>query len=250
MSEFALYREPVLLDVAKHRDLKLVPLADRSMASGLHASFLAVAEFVHAAREFVIVFVRNEVEGGTEVQPIVMLGVAAGENLFVESAAGSTWQARYVPAYIRRYPFTTTRLEGQAGSAVMFDAWWKGFSRTEGDPLYESDNKAAPRLAEVVGFLEQFDLEAARTLEFCNRLVALDLLRDMTANVTLPSGQTMALGGFLVVDEAKLQALPDAQVVEMHRNGMMAMLYAHLASLDNLQGLLDRKARRVAGPPH
>ena len=250
MSEFALYREPVVLDTIKHRHLKLKPIADHSMASGMHACFLAAAEFTHAAREFVIVFVRNMVDGKLQVQPIVLLGVAPGENLFVEGAAGSAWDARYVPAYIRRYPFWTMQADGLDSPAVMFDAWWQGFSETEGDALYVGDGKPAPRLAEAIGFMEQFDIEAARTVGFCARLAELDLLREMKANITLPDGQTQSLDGFLTVDDAKLQALPEAIVMEFHRNGVLGLLHAHLSSLGNLQALLDRKARRMAGASH
>lgn len=250
MSEFALYREPTVLDFIQHRHLKLAPLTDHTAASGMHACFLAAAEFTPAAREFVIVFVRDQVDGKPQVQPIVLLGVTPGENLFIQGASGSPWEARYVPAYVRRYPFWTTQIPDVDVPAVMFDAWWKGFSQTEGDPLYEAENKPAPRLAEAIGFLEQFDAEAASTLLFCNRLVELDLLREMTANVTLPDGKTMALNGFLTIDDAKLQALPDAQVIELHRNGILGLLHAHLSSLGNLQALLERKARRMAGPAH
>lgn len=249
MSEFALYREPTVLESVKHRQLKLVPLVDHSVASNMQACFLAAAEFAQAAREYTIVFVRPQVEGKPQVQAIAILGVADGENLFVEAAPGSAWDARYVPAYIRRYPFWATQIDDSKTQAVMIDAWWKGFSETEGEPLYEHDGRPAKRLAEAVSFLERFDVEAEHTLALCRRLVELDLLREMTVSATLPGDTKLALDGFLAVDEAKLLALPDAQVVELHRSGTLGVLYAHLASLGNLQALLDRKARRMAGSP-
>jgi hypothetical protein len=248
LSEFALYREPTVLESVKHRQLKLVPLVDHSVASSMQACFLAAAEFAQAAREFAIVFVRPQVEGKPQVQPIAMLGVTEGENLFVEAAPGSKWDARYVPAYIRRYPFWATELEGSKTQAVLIDAWWKGFSETEGEPLYEADGTPAKRLVEAVGFLERFDVEAEHTLTVCKRLDELGLLRQMTVTATLPGDTNLALDGFLAVDEAKLLALPDAQVAELHRSGTLGVLYAHMASLGNLQALLDRKARRMAAP--
>jgi len=250
VSEFALYREPIVLDFVRHRHLKLAPLTDHAMASGLHACFLAATEFAQAARDYVIVFVRDQIDGKPQVQPIVLLGVTMGENLFVQAPPGSPWEARYVPAYIRRYPFWITQLDDLQMPVVMIDAWWKGFSETEGDPLYEAENKPAPRLAEAIAFMEEFEREVARTLGVCQRIAELDLLREMTANVTLPDGSTLALNGFLAIDEAKLQALPEPQVIELHRNGVLGLLYAHLASLTNMQALLERKARRMAGAAH
>ena len=38
---------------------------------------------------------------------------------------------------------------------------------------------------------------------------------------------------------------PIVPVVEMHRNGMLGLLHAHLLSLANLQALVDRKGRRM-----
>jgi hypothetical protein len=247
LSEFSLYREPIVLESVKHRHLKLAQVVDHSVASNMQACFLAAAEFAQAAREYPIVFVRSQLEGQQLVQPIAILGVTERENLFVEAAPGSLWDARYMPAYVRRYPFWATRVDGTQTQAVMIDAWWKGFSETEGDPLYEADGRPAKRLAEAVGFLERFDVEAEHTLAVCKRLVELDLLREMTVTATLPGDTKLALDGFLAVDEAKLLALPDAQVAELHRSGTLGVVYAHMASLGNLQALLDRKARRMAG---
>jgi hypothetical protein len=232
----------VVLDFVKHRHLKLAPLSDHSMAASMHASFLAAAEFTAAARDFVIVFVNDAVEGRMQVEPIVLLGVTAGENLYLD---GTRWDARYVPAYIRRYPFWLTQAPGIEDPVVMIDQGWPGFSEGEGDPLYAGDNQPAPRLAAAMEFITQFEVEAARTLQFCQRLSALGLLRTMTANLTLPGGQSLALDGLMTVDDAKLQALPDAQVIELHRNGMLGLLHAHLLSLANLQALVERKARRL-----
>jgi len=247
LSQFALYRDPIVLDSVEHRDFRLVAPTDHTMASGMHACFLAAGEFAPASREYAIVFVRDPVDGQPQWQPIVMLGVSAGENLFVEAAAGSPWNARYVPAYIRRYPFWTAQLPGLENTAVMIDRGWKGFSRTEGEPLYEPDGKPAARLVEAMGFLEQFEVQADNTLAVCRRLAEFELLREMTANATLADGSTLALNGFFVVDEAKLRALPDAQVIELHRSGALGLVHAHLASLGNLQALLERKAQRLAG---
>lgn len=245
MTQYALYREPTPLDSTAHRQLRLTGGPDLSVASRMHACFLAVAEFMPASREFVIAFVRDQVDGRAQVQPIVILGVSEGENLFVQAASGSPWEAAYVPAYLRRYPFWTATVEGLAAPAVMFDQWWKGFSTTQGERLYDDAGQPTARLNDVLGFLEQFDGEATRTLLACTRIAELELLREMSANATLPDGRTLTLGGFLVIDEKKLQDLPDAQVIELHRNGILSLIYAHLNSLGNLQALAERKARRM-----
>ena len=242
MTELALYREPTVLEAANHRHLKLLPMADLSVTERMHASYLAAVEFAQAAREFVIVFVRRaDAAGKPEVSSVVLLGVTPGENLFVN---GSQWDASYIPAYIRRYPFWTILLESSSTSALMFDAWWRGFSQTVGEALFVAEGRPAPMLVETLQFVCNFETGSVRTQAFCARLVELDLLRAMRADLTLPDGSTLTLNDFLTIDEDKLQALSDATVIEAHRNGMLGLIHAHLLSLANIRPLVERKVRR------
>ena len=243
MSSYALYRDPVVLDYTKHARLRLAPATDHSAASNMSVCFLAAAEFASAARDFVIMFSRERVGGDLQVQPLVLLGLVEGENLFLD---GARWDARYVPAYIRRHPFWTTLVEGMTEPVLMIDQAWPGFSDTTGDPLYDGENKPARRLADAVQFVKQFELEAGRTLTFGQRLSELGLLREMTATVKLANGQEFGFDGLMTVDDAKLHQLPDARVLELHRNGMLGLIHAHQMSLANMQSLVDRKARRAA----
>ena len=247
MINSALYREPALLDPAKHRDLKIGALADFSITRGMHGVFLAVTEIPQAAIEFPVVFVatgeKNEAGRG-QFSPIALLGLAQNENLFVD---GTRWDARYIPAFIRRYPFLTANLRNAdvPGPGVMIDTAWSGVSTTEGEPLFGADDKPAPALQRAMEFLERFEIEAQRTRNFCARLVEFDLLREMQADATLPDGLKFSVDGFHVVDEEKLLKLPDLAVIEMHRNGMLSLLNLHLASMHTMRGLVERKAKRA-----
>lgn len=244
MTTFALYREPVTLDRQQHRHLKMAPFTDYSVAKGMHASYLAAAEFMHATREMVVVFVRNQDGSAPEpVSPVVMMGLKEGENLFVD---GERWTAMYKPAYLRRYPFWTARIAGADGPTVLIDAAWSGFSETVGDALFDDAGEPSATLRAAISFIEDFEREGARTQAFCARLTALDLLREMQATVKLANGEELSLNGFLAVDQDALMALPDAAVLELHRTGMLGLVHAHFASLANLQALADRKDRRMA----
>jgi hypothetical protein len=74
----------------------------------------------------------------------------------------------------------------------------------------------------------------------------LDLLESMTANLTLPNGQEMAVEGFFTVKEGKLAELEDAVVLEMHKSGMLMLLHAHLMSLGMMRTLAELKGKRMA----
>src|SRR4029453_5611078 len=108
----SLYRRPIALDPAQHLKRKLQPLADFSIARELHAVHLTATEFPQAALEFPIVFVETDASDGAgrpAMVPAALLGLSHGENLYVD---GSRWDARYIPAYIRPYPFLTATLPG------------------------------------------------------------------------------------------------------------------------------------------
>jgi hypothetical protein len=243
----ALYKDPVLLDPAQHRALRMGVLTDYSITKGMHAVFLAATEFLQAGLEFPILFVHSGERGSDGrlvLSPIVLLGLMQGENLCVKAGA---WDAHYIPAFIRRFPFLTANLKGAAGPGVLIDTSWSGFSTTEGEPLFTPDDRPSPALEQAMKFLEMFEQEAQRTRMFCARLSELDILKEMKADATLPDGKTLSVDGFYTVDDEKLRDLPDATVLELHRNGMLMLLNVHLASLSNMKHLVDRKALREAG---
>jgi hypothetical protein len=247
----SLYRRSIALDPAVHRCRKVLPLTDFSIARELHAVFVTATEFPQAALEFPLVFVEtghHDTAGRPMMSPVALLGLTHGENLHVE---GTRWEARYIPAYIRRYPFSTASLPGASGLNVLVDEAWSGFSDHAIEPLFEAGDAPAPALKRAMDFLERFELEAERTRAFCERLVMLGVLKEMKAEATLPNGQKLSVDGFHAVDEDKLRALPEATVLELWRTGLLMLMQAHLLSLANIRHLVNRKAARIqaAGGP-
>lgn len=234
----ALYRAPEPLDPVRHAALRMKPLNDWSIAARMHAVFVAVDEWAEAALEFPILFVHSgelDAAGAAVVTPVALLGLAQGENLTVE---GTRWRARYVPAFIGRYPFVSGR------GGVLIDSAWSGWSSVEGEPLFDAQGRATPLLQRALALLEDFEAQAQRTRAVCARLAALDLFKPMQADATLPDGRTLTVEGFRVIDEERLQALPDAAVLALHRDGLLKAIHLQLASLATMRHLIERKARR------
>jgi hypothetical protein len=242
----ALYKKPVLLDRTRHAGKHLLPL-DASVAAAMNVLFCTFGEFVEAGKEYPILFVNSGTaeNGGPQLNPVLLLGLTDGENLSVED---SRWVGRYVPAGLRCYPLGLTRIPRADGSgnelSVVVDESYAGLvDGPEGVPLLNADGEPTETLTNAIKLLEAFDQEAQRTPLFCEKLRELDLLKGMRAEGTLADGETFAVEGFQVVDEEKLRALPDAQVLELHRTGILPLIYAHLGSLTCLQRLSDRKTQ-------
>jgi hypothetical protein len=175
-----------------------------------------------------------------------MLGLRARENLFVDDE--SKWIARYIPAFVRRYPFVLAQLAGGEHLGVCIDEAYAGFNLEDGEQLFDDKGANTPFLANAVGFLESYQREFARTEQFCRRLEQAGLLKEMNAQASLKDGRSFTVSSLYVVDEQKLMALPDAVALSLFRSGELHLVSMHLASLSNMQMLVDRMAQRPASP--
>lgn len=240
-----LHRQPAALDSAQHRQLRLrLPITDWSMASGLNALFVAAAEFGEVCREIPIVFVRGgkDPDGRDQIAPVAVFGLAQGENLYLEEGR---WRAQYMPAVLRLYPFCIGRLDEQR-FAICVDMAFAGVNNEEGPPVFEADGRPAELLKTMQTQLEALETEIRRTQQVGQRLLELDVLRDMRFDATLPDGSKVAVDGFLTVDEKKITELPDAVIGELHRSGLLGLVHLHWVSLGNMRRLAGWHAARSA----
>ena len=67
----------------------------------------------------------------------------------------------------------------------------------------------------------------------------------MQARFTLPSGEKLALSGFLAVDRKRLKALPAEKLHALAVSDELELIYLHLQSLRNFNAVKDRL--RVGG---
>lgn len=243
MADQGYYRRPVLLDRERHRRRRVRAASGFGFARNAASVVLAGVEFSEAGKEYAIVFTRG---AAGKVVPVAVLGLRGGENLFVDDAGG--WDARYVPAFVRRYPFVLAEMPGQS-LAVCIDEAYPGWNVAEGEPLFDAEGSQTPFLKNALEFLTQYQREHQRTEAFCRRLDEAGLLKEMNARAQLADGRAFAVDGLLVVDEQKLLALPDTTALAMFRAGELHLVAMHLASLSNLQRLVDRMARKPAGMP-
>jgi hypothetical protein len=237
-----LHKKPVALDREKHRSVKLKPgHPTLKAAAEMNAFFVSAAEFVDVCREYPILFLAagNDDKGRMQVAPVAVFGMTQGENLFLK--ADGTWDAFYVPAMLRAYPFTMARI-AEDQFAVCMDEAWDGFTTTgEGRELFDDKGEPTPLLQDLRKFVEQIEVETERTRLAGQRLVELNLLQPKRFDATMPDGKALVVDGFLAVDEERLAKLSDAEVLELQRSGLMGLLHAHQISLGNMRRLLERR---------
>jgi hypothetical protein len=240
MSTLLFYDKPVALNKNEHKNLKIKPsTGDYSFAAKTNSVILAGVEFSEAAKEYPIVFARV----GEGLVPVALLGLRNEENLFVDASGG--WDARYIPAFVRRYPFVLAETGETTQRMVCIDESFSGFSDKEGEPLFDGEEPTA-LLQQAIDFLEEYQRQYLRTEQFLKRLKELDLLKELNAQVDMADGQQFGLSGLMIVDEKKLLELDDEQALAFFRSGELAWVYCHLMSIGSLGSMIDRVAKVTA----
>jgi hypothetical protein len=228
-----LYEHAVPVSAGRHAGCS-VEVRDHAFCRRVNSVPLTAVEFRSAAGEDPIVFVGGS--GG--VQPAVVLGLRAQENLFVTD--DGRWEGRYIPAFVRRYPFVFSAGADDRRFVLCVDEAFPGFNRAgRGEGLFLPDGQPSPYVNRVLRFLQEYRSQFVRTRAFCRRLEELGLLVPMQARVT-GEGVQLSLGGFSVVDRSRLKALPADRLVELVASEELELVYLHLQSLRNFDALRRR----------
>src|SRR5262245_15510647 len=205
-----IYETAVPVSHARHGNWSLEVGTTYAFCRKVNSIPLMATEFATAALEYAVVF------GGTGdvVMPAAVLGVRSDENLYVTGQGG--WQAKYIPAFVRRYPFVFfSRDEGKTFTLCIDEAF-PGFNQSgRGERLFGTDGKPTPYVDNTLKFLQQYQLEFQRTQGFCRKLKDHNLLEPMQAQINLGPGERMALRGFSAASRARLKTLSANVLAEL-----------------------------------
>lgn len=249
MKQLLIYDRPVVLNRARHRNLRIAANeGDFHFAAGLNSLPLAACEFARAACDHPILFAGSD---PANVVPAALLGLRAGENLAVD-ADGHWRQDSYIPAFLRRYPFVLAEKETEGEGEdfhVCLDEAFAGLGDENGQPLFDETGANTPLLEGAMRFLQEYQAHLKRTRELTARLAELELLVPKVVQVQPASGAGFSLDGLFVVDEARLGALKGRVLQELLRSGDLGWIYVHLMSLVNVERLCRRLDARMGEQP-
>ena len=155
--------------------------------------------------------------------------------------ADGKWDAHYIPAFIRRYPFVFSKYQDGSRLTLCLDEEHAGWNQDgRGQRLFDTEGERTEYLEEVLGFLQDYQRQFELTQTLGQKLKELDLLQPMASRFKLPSGENAALGGFMAVDRDRLKALPGETLEELVKTEALGLIYAHLSSLENVGAMLKR----------
>lgn len=216
------YKRVEVVDEAKLSNMSLKEQIGYDFAR--HTAFvpLIMTELFSAAATYPIVFV-------TEPVPSVLavVGLREANNLFV-SADGKKWDATYIPAYVRRYPFVFLQ-QPNDDLTLCIDVAANALEPGHARPLFEY-GKRTKVIDHALQFCVEFQRGHLATEAFMKALIAQDLLIPYQITSILESGEKLEVTGFKVVDEARFAKLPDDVVLDWHGKGWLGLVSAHHAS--------------------
>lgn len=210
-----------------------------------HAIPLTVEEFPQAQRHYPIIF-----SAGDNPVPLGLMGLNEGVNTFVEDD-GTILDDAYIPAYARRYPFLLAKLTPNTDElSLCFDPACELVGEfKEGEALFDAD-QPSDRTKAMLEFCQRFEQAGIRTTNFVQELQDNGLLIDGEVGISQAGAEDKPFiyRGFQMVDEKKLRKIRGDQLRKLNESGALALIYAHLFSLDLLRGVFTRQLNQGKGP--
>ena len=224
------YKDPQPLDSQRHANLGMNG-SDKpyGFTRGQHFVPLHVGEFQPASLSYPIIF------AGDDRTPLAVLGVNAGENLFIDAEGG--WRpGAYIPAFIRRYPFVSARDDAAKRMIVCIDRSFELFTENNPETPLFLNGEPTEFTQRCINYCNGFDIDARSTASFVETLKELDLFEPKKTmfTPTLPDGspgEPVLIADYFGVSVDKLNALPAEKLLELVKNGGLNQIYAHLTSL-------------------
>jgi hypothetical protein len=214
---------------------------------GQHAVPLTVDEFPQASRYFPIVF-----SSGDNPVPLALMGLNEGINTFFDDN-GAVIDDAYIPAYVRRYPFLLAKLDSKSDNmSLCFDPSTDIVGDfKDGAELFDAEGQATEHTQGILTFCQRFEEAGQRTAMFIEELKKNDLLMDGEVGIQrgdAPDAPPYIYRGFAMVNQEKFRELRGDVLRSWNQNGMLALVFAHMLSLDLMRFIFARQTAQGKGP--
>jgi hypothetical protein len=228
-----------LLNNVDHHDLRVITLRGPEFGDALNQVLVFPTEFESVQREYPIVF-RRDAEGA--LRPVALLGLTRGENLFLDGAGG--WRASYVPALVRRGPFSIAAPDSPDGEPMIrIDLDDPRVSRSAGTPVFLPHGGNSPFLDEMTSVLRAIYVGHHLLDPMISAFESVGLLRPVNLEARVGEGQVYTVTDALVIDRERLAALAAGELAALHKGGFLQAAFLAAASLANMQRLVELKMR-------
>jgi hypothetical protein len=234
------YNQLVPISLEEHGNLRARRTDRATWLTNHHAVPLTVEEFPMAQRNYPIVF-----SVGDNPVPLGLMGMSEGVNVFV-NGEGIVEDGIYLPAYARRYPFMLAKLTPQSEElSLCFDPTSELVGTFEEGSLLFEDGEPSVHIRNTLTFCEQFEIAGNKTASFVQELQKHELLIDGELTFNRDDlDKPMVYRGFKIVSDEKLRDLRGDLLRTWNKNGMLALIFAHLFSLELVRDVFARQSNQ------
>ena len=226
-----------LLNNVDHGGLRVAIRHGAAFGDAVNQMLLLPTEFLEAQREFPILF-RRSAEGWAAV---ALLGFDQDENLFLGEAG---WSSRYVPAVQRRGPCLIGRDEaGEPKVRIALDDPRVGDGA--GHPLFLPHGGEAPYLGHVRQALAQLHAGTEASPAMFAAFEAAGLVDEVRLDVEVDAERRYEIEGYWTIGAPTLAALDGDTLARLNADGYLALAFAVVASLGNVERLIELKRMRM-----
>ena len=175
-----------------------------------------------------------------QITPVAVTRLGATTALV---APNGSWRGSYVPSILRVHPFAARQTE-DGRFALLVDEESGLLSNDAADPAFFGvDGEISPELAQVVTFFRsraqaEIDTRAAMAVLVKTRLLV---------PARLPESNVLQ-EGLQEIDPILLNSLGRIDLTELHRTGVLGLVYATLVARQHLGFLTAAEGRLVSTP--
>lgn len=235
--EKKMYKNLVVLDKEKHKELKISPLQNLNFAKSNGFIPVIANEVSLVGANFPIVFSSDE-------NPSLVSLVSLGADSLAINGEGK-WITPYLPSYFRKYPFSiASTKENPNQKVILIDEDSTLFSKSKGKQLFKKSGEQSDTLAHAIKFLTSYEENMTITKNVTKLIADSGILEDREISVGEGDEKQVLVNGFKVVDKEKLNGLSDDVLADWVRKGIISVIDAHLKSLDNIQALFNIAQQR------
>lgn len=225
----------VLLDPAKHQDLKIKSHSNFAFSQHQHQVSLVVHEFGAAASSFPVVYMKEPQQG--QFRAVGMLSLIAGENHFYNE---KEWQGVHLPYAFLRKPFELGPDPNQEKTLTLYiDEESDYVNKVEGEALFQK-GEASQFLQQIQSKMAEYYQQEQLTHQLTQRLLELNLLKEIELLIEFIDGKKTAIKGIYTVNEEVLRQLDDTRVLQLNKDNFLLPIHAMSLSLIQVNRLIKQ----------
>lgn len=217
------------LRLSTHANMRWIASASYSFASEVIMLPIAIEELAACSVSLPLAFAHSD-----KATLVALTGLQPGKNVFV--APDGRWLGDYVPAVLRGYPFKLLPTSGGKW-ALAFDHGSGLLSNAiDAQPFFTAEGAPSDQVQKTFDFLLRVNSGLDRANSAVEALLSHDLLEQWPLKIR-DGEREVAVEGLSRISETKLAALDDQAFSSLRAGGVLALAYAQLLSMANIDKL-------------